>query len=94
MVAVFGSPGNFWSWAVLVRFSLGLFVVLGLDFQALVAAHYQCEMHHHFPELGLCECDWKADQLATDNYLNWASTHLPEALVKREFSDMSSMQTK
>jgi len=46
------------------------------------------------PELGLCEYDWKADQLATDNYLNWASTHLPEALVKREFSDMSSMQAK
>jgi len=59
-----------------------------------VAAHYRREMRRRFPELGLCEYDWKADQLATDNYPNWASTHLPEALVKREFSDMSSMQAK
>ena len=59
-----------------------------------VAAHYRREMRHHFPELGLCEYDWKADQLATDNYPNWASTHLPEVLVKREFSDGSSTQTK
>jgi hypothetical protein len=57
-----------------------------------VAAHYRREMRRRFPELGLCEYDWKADQLATDNYPNWASTHLPEVLVKREFSDMSSMQ--
>jgi len=35
-VAVFDSPGNFWSWAVLVQSSLGLFPVLGLDFQALL----------------------------------------------------------
>ena len=59
-----------------------------------VAAHYRREMRRRFPELGLCEYDWKADQLATDNYPNWASTHLPEVLVKREFSDTSSMQAK
>jgi len=32
---VFDSPGNFWSWVVWVWFSLSLFSVLGLDFQAL-----------------------------------------------------------
>jgi hypothetical protein len=35
-VAVFDGPGNFRSSAVLVQSSLGLFPVLGLDFQALV----------------------------------------------------------
>jgi hypothetical protein len=34
-VAVFDGPGNFRSLAVLVQSSLGLFPVLGLDFQAL-----------------------------------------------------------
>jgi len=34
-VAVFDSPGNFQSSAVLVQSSLSLFPVLGLDFQAL-----------------------------------------------------------
>ena len=64
-----------------------------------VAVHYQHEMccHEmccHFPELGLCKYDWKADQLATDNYPNWVSNHLQDMLVKRESSDTSSMQTK
>jgi hypothetical protein len=59
-----------------------------------VAAHYRREMHRRFPELGLCEYDWKADQLATDNYPNWISNRLQEVPVKRESSDTSSMQTK
>jgi len=33
---VFVSPGNFQSWLVWVRFSLGLFAVLQLNFQALM----------------------------------------------------------
>ncbi|KAF8798239.1 hypothetical protein BYT27DRAFT_7042808, partial [Phlegmacium glaucopus] len=41
-----------------------------------VAAHYRHEMHRRFPKLGLCEFDWKAEQLATDNYPNWASNNL------------------
>jgi len=41
-----------------------------------VAAHYRREMRRRFPELGLCEFDWKAEQLATDNYPNWASNNL------------------
>ena len=59
-----------------------------------VSAHYQCEMCHHFLELGLCKYDWKADQLATDNYPNWVLNHLQDILVKGESSDVSSIQTK
>ena len=59
-----------------------------------VASHYRREMRRRFPELGFCEYDWKADQLATDNYPNWVSNHLQEVPVKRESSDISSMQTK
>ena len=29
-----------------------------------VATHYLCEMHRRFPELALCEFDWKAEQIA------------------------------
>ena len=59
-----------------------------------VAAHYRREMRCRFPELGLCEYDWKADQLATDNYPNWISNRLQEVPVKRESSDTLLMQTK
>jgi len=41
-VAVFDSPGNFQSWAVLVQSSLSLFPVLGLDFQALTIGEQKC----------------------------------------------------
>jgi len=29
-----------------------------------VATHYRHEMHRRFPELALCEFDWKAEQIA------------------------------
>jgi len=32
---------------------------------------YCHEMHQRFPELQLCDLDWKADQIATDNYPSW-----------------------
>jgi len=57
-----------------------------------VAAHYRREMCRRFPELGLCEFDWKAEQLATDNYPNWASNNLQG--VKLEPSDSSLTQMK
>jgi hypothetical protein len=57
-----------------------------------VAAHYRREMRRRFPELGLCEFDWKAEQLATDNYPNWASNNLHG--VKMESSDPSLMHSK
>jgi hypothetical protein len=50
-----------------------------------VATHYRCEMRRRFPEFGLCEFDWKAEQLATDNYPNWASNNIQG--VKLESSD-------
>ena len=54
-----------------------------------VAAHYRHEMCHRFPELMLCEFDWKAEQLATDNYPNWASNNLLE-VVKEELPDIQT----
>ena len=55
-----------------------------------VAVHYRREMCRHFPEFALCELDWKAEQLATDNYPNWVANNL--AVVKEESSDTA--QTK
>ena len=55
-----------------------------------VATHYRHEMRHRFPELGLCEFDWKAEQLATDNYPNWASHNLQGVSVKMESSTGAS----
>lgn len=40
------------------------------------AQHYHQEMIRRFPELRLCAFDWKADQIATDNYPNWAANNL------------------
>jgi hypothetical protein len=36
-----------------------------------VADYYKGEMRHRFPELRLCDQDWKADQIAIDNYPSW-----------------------
>jgi hypothetical protein len=35
---------------------------------------YCLEMCSCFPELKLCDLDWKAEQIATDNYPSWHST--------------------
>ena len=32
---------------------------------------YHSEMCRQFPELKLCKSNWKADQIATDNYPSW-----------------------
>jgi hypothetical protein len=32
---------------------------------------YCHEMRQRFPELSLCDLDWKAEQIATDNYPSW-----------------------
>jgi hypothetical protein len=48
------------------------------------AKHYRQEMVRRFPELRLCAFDWKADQVATDNYPNWASTYLNTGRIKDE----------
>lgn len=57
-----------------------------------VATHYRREMCRRFPELALCEFDWKAEQIATDNYPNWASNNLQG--VKLEPSEPSSTHSK
>jgi hypothetical protein len=54
---------------------------------------YCCEMRQRFPELALCELDWKADQIATDNYPSWYknwSESSQKALVKHEQEDPSA----
>ena len=35
---------------------------------------YSQEMCKRFPELKLCDLDWKAEQIATDNYPSWHNT--------------------
>ena len=54
---------------------------------------YCREMRQRFPELALCDLDWKADQIATDNYPSWYknwSENSQKALVKHEKEDPSA----
>jgi len=58
-----------------------------------LSQNYCREMRQRFPELALCDLDWKADQIATDNYpswyKNWSETS-QKALVKHEQGDSSA----
>lgn len=45
-------------------------------------AHYRKAMAWRFPELRLCDSDWKADQVAIDNYPSWRANY--HNLVKEE----------
>jgi hypothetical protein len=74
------------------------------------AKHYHQEMARRFPELCLCAYNWKADQIATDNYPNWAINNLvtkikgedngigiistDTLLVKRPHQDQSSISSE
>jgi len=58
-VVVFDSPRNFQSLAVLVQSSLGLFPVLGLDFQALLVALMLSKQIH------------SANSISTSNMYSW-----------------------
>lgn len=53
---------------------------------------YCHEMSRRFPELALCELDWKADQVATDYYpswyKNWSETS-QKVSVKKEVTTLS-----
>lgn len=54
---------------------------------------YCKEMGHRFSELTYCELDWKADQIATDNYPSWYVNWLPKSetvKTKEEDGDTSS----
>jgi hypothetical protein len=49
---------------------------------------YRQEMHRQFPELRLCELDWKADMIAIEYYPSWHNNHLKDGgTVKQEQSD-------
>jgi hypothetical protein len=39
-----------------------------------IRKEYCQEMNSRFPELRLCELDWKSEQVATDNYPSWYAT--------------------
>lgn len=54
---------------------------------------YCREMRQKFPELALCDLDWKADQIATDNYPSWFknwSESSRKTSVKHEQDDASA----
>lgn len=55
---------------------------------------YRREMCSRFPELRLCAYDWKADQIATDNYPNWALHNLENHVVKQEDGDPQLLSVK
>jgi hypothetical protein len=55
------------------------------------AQEYNREMRRFFPELCLCEFDWKAEQIAIENYPSWYQHHSKdnEKPVKHESVDMN-----
>jgi hypothetical protein len=58
---------------------------------------YCREMCRKFPELRLCDLDWKADQIATDNYpswyKNWTETVQKAGGMKQEQEDQTLSDT-
>jgi hypothetical protein len=55
---------------------------------------YCKEMGNRFPELTYCELDWKADQIATDNYPSWYVHWLPKgepAQMKEEDGETGTL---
>ena len=50
---------------------------------AKVAAEYRTEMGRKFPELRLCEGNWKADLIATLNYPSWYNNNIEKESMKR-----------
>ena len=67
MVAVFDSPGNFWSWAVWVQFSLSLVAVLGLDFQALRKIIAEAHNENLVDEPSMTKVSKKSVQTGSDS---------------------------
>lgn len=51
---------------------------------------YYCrEMRNLFEELGLCDLDWKAEQIATDNYPSWRATWTKQNSEKKPDTDLA-----
>jgi hypothetical protein len=57
---------------------------------------YCNEMGNRFPELTYCDFDWKAEQVATDNYPSWYVNMLPkgETVQTKEEDGGTHMHTK
>jgi len=58
---------------------------------------YLHAMGSHFTELRLCDLEWKAEQIATNNYPSWYTNWLSKRDVqdlKQENDDVPSLQTK
>ena len=54
------------------------------------AQEYNNEMRHFFPELRLCEFDWKAEQIAIENYPSWHQNYFKDKKApKNEGVDVS-----
>ncbi|KAH7905891.1 hypothetical protein BJ138DRAFT_705412 [Hygrophoropsis aurantiaca] len=43
----------------------------------VAATYYRSEMYRQFPELRLCEQNWKVNMIATDTYSQWYRKHGP-----------------
>jgi hypothetical protein len=55
---------------------------------------YCREMGHRFPELTYCELDWKADQIAIDNYPSWYVNFHGETVQTKEEDGETGTHTK
>ncbi|EGO23036.1 hypothetical protein SERLADRAFT_439795 [Serpula lacrymans var. lacrymans S7.9] len=49
-----------------------------------VLDYYRSKLYQKVPQLRYCELDWKANQIAIDNYPSWYSNHFREPKVKKE----------
>jgi hypothetical protein len=49
---------------------------------------YKQEMRNRFPELRLCESNWKIDQIATDTYPSWHTYYTKQLAAKQEPEEM------
>jgi hypothetical protein len=66
-------------------------------YSSIKQQYYHQGLGRVFPEVWLCELDWKADKLAIDAYPSWYSTYLrceeeriAQVIVKSERSDKTS----
>jgi hypothetical protein len=55
---------------------------------------YCREMGQRFPELTYCDLDWKADQIATDNYPSWFINFKGETVQTKEEDGETGTHTK
>lgn len=51
-------------------------------------------MCRRFPQLKLCEHNWKAEQIATEYYPSWYTNHHKDAAIKQELDDTKTRLTK